>query len=225
MLYDVEEEKPLWKGFLDREKVFEIISICEANSIYYNIYTEEEILTEKLQYNLLFYHKENTFKEKDKRTHINIVDSIRDYIIRNNITDFLKITVCDRSEIVFNNILLKLKKVENIEVLDAGFMARKVIKDGTNNVEIAYHYTEISAENINKWTAIEVLSDILKISKDEIMAIGDNVNDIKMIEEAGIGVAMDNAWDDIKEKADYVTKSNEEDGVAYAIEKFCDIGR
>ena len=162
MLYDVEEEKPLWKGFLDREKVFEIISICEANSIYYNIYTEEEILTEKLQYNLLFYHKENTFKEKDKRTHINIVDSIRDYIIRNNITDFLKITV---------------------------------------------------------------LSDILKISKDEIMAIGDNVNDIKMIEEAGIGVAMDNAWDDIKEKADYVTKSNEEDGVAYAIEKFCGIER
>ena len=81
------------------------------------------------------------------------------------------------------------------------------------------------AENINKWTAIEVLSDILKISKDEIMAIGDNVNDIKMIEEAGIGVAMDNAWDDIKEKADYVTKSNEEDGVAYAIEKFCGIER
>ena len=178
-----------------------------------------------MQYNLLFYHKENTFKEKDKRTHINIVDSIRDYIIRNNITDFLKITVCDRSEIVFNNILMKLKKVENIEVLDAGFMTRKVIKDGTNNVEIAYHYTEISAENINKWTAIEVLSDILKISKDEIMAIGDNVNDIKMIEEAGIGVAMDNAWDDIKEKADYVTKSNEEDGGAYAIEKFCGIER
>ena len=40
MLYDIEEEKPLWKGFLDREKVFEVINICEANSIYYNIYTE-----------------------------------------------------------------------------------------------------------------------------------------------------------------------------------------
>ena len=108
-------------------------------------------------------------------------------------------------------------------MLDAGFMARKVIKDGTNNIEIAYHYTEISAENINKWTAIEVLKDMLNISKDEIMAIGDNVNDVKMIEEAGLGVVMDNAWDDIKMKGDYVTKSNEEDGVAYAIEKFCGI--
>ena len=57
------------------------------------------------------------------------------------------------------------------------------------------------------------------------MAIWDNVNDLKMIEEAGIGVVMENAWDDIKEKADYITKSNEEDGVAYAIEKFCGIER
>ena len=105
MLYDIEEEKPLWKGFLDREKVFEVINICDANSIYYNIYTENEILTEKLQYNLLFYHKENTFKEKEKRTNINIVDNIKDYIIRNDIKDFLKITICDKSEIVFNNIL------------------------------------------------------------------------------------------------------------------------
>ena len=102
-------------------------------------------------------------------------------------------------------------------------MTRKVIKNGTSNVEISYHYTEISAENINKWTAIENLRNILNIGIDEIMAIGDNVNDLKMIEEAGIGVVMENAWDDIKEKADYITKSNEEDGVLYAIEKFCDI--
>ena len=51
----MKEEKPLWKGFLDIETVFKIINICRENSIYYNIYTEEEILAEKLQYNLLFY--------------------------------------------------------------------------------------------------------------------------------------------------------------------------
>ena len=223
MLYDIEEEKPLWKGFLDREKVFEVINICEANSIYYNIYTENEILTEKLQYNLLFYHKENTFKEKEKRTNINIVDNIKDYIIRNDIKDFLKITICDKSEIVFNNILTQLKKLKKIEVLDAGFMTRKVIKNGTSNVEISYHYTEISAENINKWTAIENLRNILNIGIDEIMAIGDNVNDIQMIENSKIGVAMDNSWDEIKLRADYITKSNDEDGVVEAIEKICKI--
>ena len=51
----MKEEKPLWKGFLDIETVFKVINICRENSIYYNIYTEEEILAEKLQYNLLFY--------------------------------------------------------------------------------------------------------------------------------------------------------------------------
>lgn len=64
---------------------------------------------------------------------------------------------------------------------------------------------------------------ILNISKEEIMAIGDNVNDIQMIENSKIGVAMDNSWDEIKLKADYITKSNDEDGVAEAIEKFCKI--
>ena len=223
MIYDTEEEKSLWKGFLDIRKVFEIIDICEKNSIYYNIYTEDEILTEKLQYNLLFYHKENIYKEKEKRTNINIVNNVKDYIIRNNITEFLKITVCDNSKLVFNNILLKLKKVKNVEILDSSFMTRKVIRDGTKNVEISYYYTEISAENINKWRAIEELSRILNISKEEIMAIGDNVNDIQMIENSKIGVAMDNSWDEIKLRADYITKSNDEDGVVEAIEKFCNI--
>ena len=223
MIYDTEEEKYLWKGFLDIRKVFEIIDICEKNSIYYNIYTEDEILTEKLQYNLLFYHKENIYKEKEKRTNINIVNNVKDYIIRNNITEFLKITVCDNSKLVFNNILLKLKKVKNVEILDSSFMTRKVIRDGTKNVEISYYYTEISAENINKWRAIEELGKILNISKEEIMAIGDNVNDIQMIENSKIGVAMDNSWDEIKLRADYITKSNDEDGVVEAIEKFCKI--
>ena len=223
MIYDTEEEKSLWKGFLDIRKVFEIIDICEKNSIYYNIYTEDEILTEKLQYNLLFYHKENIYKEKEKRTNINIVNNVKDYIIRNNITEFLKITVCDNSKLVFNNILLKLKKVKNVEILDSSFMTRKVIRDGTKNVEISYYYTEISAENINKCRAIEELGKILNISKEEIMAIGDNVNDIQMIENSKIGVAMDNSWDEIKLRADYITKSNDEDGVVEAIEKFCKI--
>ena len=210
----MKEEKPLWKGFLDIETVFKVINICRENSIYYNIYTEEEILAEKLQYNLLFYHKDNMYKEKENRTNITIVNDMKEYI---------KMTICDDSELVFNNILFKLKKLENIEVLDTSFITRKVIKEGPNNVEISYYYTEISAKDVNKWRAIEKLKEILNIQRKEIMAIGDNINDIKMIENSGIGVAMGNSWDKVKLKADYVTKSNAEDGVSEAIEKFCDI--
>lgn len=54
----------------------------------------------------------------------------------------------------------------------------------------------------------------------EIMAIGDQENDIAMIEFAGVGVAMDNAIPAVKEAANFITKSNLEDGVAFAIEKY-----
>ncbi|MCT7750174.1 HAD hydrolase family protein, partial [Lactobacillus gasseri] len=56
---------------------------------------------------------------------------------------------------------------------------------------------------------------------DEVMAIGDNLNDESMIRMAGIGVAMENAAPEIKEIANFITKTNNENGVAYAIRHFC----
>ena len=54
-----------------------------------------------------------------------------------------------------------------------------------------------------------------------MIAFGDGYNDLSMLKLAGMGVAMANAVDEVKAEADYVTLSNEEDGVATAIEKFC----
>ena len=55
----------------------------------------------------------------------------------------------------------------------------------------------------------------------EVMAFGDGGNDLEMIAEAGYGIAMANGEQEVKQKAKFVTLSNDEDGVAYAIEKFC----
>ncbi|MCK0470544.1 HAD hydrolase family protein [Alkalihalobacillus sp. APA_J-10(15)] len=60
----------------------------------------------------------------------------------------------------------------------------------------------------------------LSIDKSEIIAIGDFYNDLEMIEFAGLGIAMGNAPDDLKDKANVVTSSNNEDGVFYALEKY-----
>ena len=96
-------------------------------------------------------------------------------------------------------------------------MSRKIIKSGTEEVSLEYYYTEITCEDVDKWNAIEWLADKLNIQKQEIMAIGDNVNDKLMIENAGIGVAMGNSAPYIKEIADKVVASNNEDGVAEAL--------
>ena len=98
-------------------------------------------------------------------------------------------------------------------------MTKKIIKTGTEEVTIEYYYTEITSEGVNKWNAISRLIDILNISKEEVITIGDNANDIMMIKEAGMGVIMGNAAPYLKDSANFETKTNNEDGVAEALEK------
>lgn len=79
---------------------------------------------------------------------------------------------------------------------------------------------EVGGPNTSKKTALLWLMDRLEISAAELMCCGDAPNDIAMLELAGIGVAVANAWGGLKDHADYITGSNDDDGVAMAIEKF-----
>lgn len=81
-------------------------------------------------------------------------------------------------------------------------------------------FLEILDGSVNKGIALAALAARFGIVREEIMAIGDSFNDLEMIKYAGIGVAMGNARLEIKEWADVVTASNEEDGVAEAIEGY-----
>ena len=219
LIYDIQKDENLYENYLNKEKVLEIIKMCEENSISYNVYTDKTILAKALKYNVLYYYKENLKKPEDKQTHINIVENMYDYISKMNEEKFLKITICDENKSVFQSIIKKLNEIENIEVLDVSHMSRKVIQQGTEEIPIEYYYTEISSKNVDKWYAIEYLISKLNIKKEEVIAIGDNINDKKMIEEAGFGIAMGQSSPLIKEIADYTTSSNEEDGVAQALDK------
>ena len=81
-------------------------------------------------------------------------------------------------------------------------------------------YLEITHINAKKSKGIEYISKLENLNKNELAAFGDGQNDIPMFETVGYSVVMDNATDDVKKYADYVTKSNNEDGVAYAIKNF-----
>lgn len=219
LIYDIQEEKILYENYLSKEKVLEIIKMCEENSIAYNVYTDKTILSTALKYNVLYYYKENLKKPEDKQTHINIVENMYSYIKNMNEEKFLKITICDENKSIFQSIIKKLDEIEEIEVLDVSHMSRKMIQQGTEEIPIEYYYTEISSKNVDKWYAIEYLISKLGIKKEEVVAIGDNINDKKMIEEVGFGVAMGQSTPLLKEIANYITKSNEEDGVVVALDK------
>lgn len=81
-------------------------------------------------------------------------------------------------------------------------------------------YLEVLNPSASKGKALKSLTDILGFTADEVMAIGDNENDLDMIEFAGIGVAMGNAIPKVKEHATVITDTNAEDGVATVIEKY-----
>lgn len=186
LIYDLQKDEILYDKFIDKKKVLQIIDICEQNSIYYNIYTEDMVIAKTLNNNVLFYHQENASKPDNKKTKINLVQNIYEYVSRLKNQNILKITISDIDSIIFNGIIRKLREIKNIDVLDVAHMSRKIIKSGTEEVLLEYYYTEITSENVDKWYAIEHLINILNIKKEETIAIGDNVNDKLMIENAGL---------------------------------------
>lgn len=116
----------------------------------------------------------------------------------------------------FGRILIMGKKSE----MDR--LYKNMPKDLTDNyyaVKTAPFLIEVMNKNTNKGYAISAMAKDLKISQDEIMSIGNERNDIPMLEQAGFAVAMANAVPELKTHADFITKSNMQSGVGYAIEK------
>lgn len=219
IVYDIQNDKTVCNDCIDIEKVKEIVRICEENNIYYTINTEKYILSKKLNYNLMYYYYENSKRAEKRTTKINIVEDIEKYIEENDIGKVAKITISDESKLIFNGIMKKINEVKGINVLEVSSMSRKIIKSGTEISEISYYYTEITKENVNKWQALKKLSEYINIDTSEIVAIGDNINDMEMIENAGMGIIMGNSALSNKNLSKIIVGSNDSNGVAEAIEK------
>ena len=81
-------------------------------------------------------------------------------------------------------------------------------------------FIEVMAQGIDKAASLDRLAKSLGIKQEEVMAFGDGYNDLSMIEYAGMGISMANGVDGVKERANFITLSNDEDGIAYALDKF-----
>ena len=219
-VYDIQKGKIIYENYIKKEKVLEIIKICEQNSIAYNVYTDKMIVTPNLKFNVLYYYKENIEKEENKKTNISIIPNMYEYVKNMQEEKFLKITICDENDSIFHSITRKLKEISEIEVLNVAHMSRKIIKRGTEEIPVEYFYTEVTARDVDKWNAIAFLMRKLGIQAQEVIAIGDNVNDKKMIQNAGMGVAMKGSTPEITKVAKDVTDTNNEDGVAKVLEKY-----
>lgn len=82
-------------------------------------------------------------------------------------------------------------------------------------------FIELVPKGIDKAQSLNRLLGLIGLTPNDMIAFGDGYNDLSMLKLAGIGVAMANAVPEVRAEADFITKSNEEDGVAFAIQKFC----
>ena len=146
----------------------------------------------------------------------------------NEYTEFERVHVGTKIEIVdfckdikSDDDIMKVLLMEEPEILDEKIkLIPKEIIEEYNCVKSLPMCFEILNKSCNKGIGLKELIEKLGITPDEVIAIGDECNDYEMIEFAGLGVAMGNANLKIKEIANYITDTNDNDGVAKVIEKF-----
>lgn len=192
ILYDSFEDKVLFKEEIDKDKIKALTTYIEKYKVDMHVYTEKSIvLRRKPYYN--YYAGEADFVGLDVE--------YRDYLEMED--EFSKLMVTADPE--------KLDEVRHHlpEDLYDQFSVTK-----TDPV-----YLEFMKKGVTKGSGLKHLAKLFNLSSDEVMAFGDEENDIAMIEFAKYGIAMENAIPELKAKADFVTKSNDEDGVAYALDK------
>jgi Cof subfamily protein (haloacid dehalogenase superfamily) len=134
----------------------------------------------------------------------------------------LKVRVVDfLAEIKDDDEILKVVLEEEKFVLDEiTAQIPKELFEEYNVIRSVDFMLEFMKKGCNKASGLKKLARYLGISQEEIIAIGDAENDREMIKYAGLGVAMGNAEDEIKSLANFITKSNEENGVSCVIDKF-----
>jgi Cof subfamily protein (haloacid dehalogenase superfamily) len=214
-IIDLKTNEIIYTNYISKELTNKVLDICDENSIYYMVYSQRELIVKSLKYMALFFYKQNY----NPNARIKQVVAGRDYI-DNTTSEITKLMICDEDRSIYRSILKELKKIDGIDILPVPHVSVKKLKIDGEEKELKYSYADISAAGANKWTAIVELAKKLGIEKQEIIAIGDNINDMHMIYEAGLGVCMDNGSPYAKKVARVVAPSNDKDGVAQIIEKY-----
>ena len=129
-------------------------------------------------------------------------------------------------EDIYEFMLDNREHLENInvnfeDISEKPAMHEKLIKLPETTITSSFdHNLEIGGATTSKADALRQMGKLMGIDKSEMMAIGDSPNDIAMLREAGVAVAVGNAKEDVKAMADYIAPTNHENGVANAIERF-----
>ena len=187
---------------METEDFTKVIDICKANNLIFSVYCEYTVYSESTEGRIKYFIQRNKILSEDEKVTIKIVNNIYTDIDEK----IFKVLVSNDDLKLLERIKGKINKIPGIEA----------IKSSSNLLDIM-------ATGVTKGNALKNLAEILKIKREEIIAIGDNHNDISMLKYAGYSIAVGNAEQAVKDIVDLVTVSNDEDGVAKALREVLSI--
>ena len=192
IVYDYEEDEVLYINEMDKKAVVKLYEIADSNDVRFIMHAGDERVTNKIKH-----------PGEEKK----LEEDIRDFVKENSVT---QCTIIDDNYDKVKDMIQEIRGIENIEIsnMSKSLVDRK-FADGKGA------YCDFVAVNTNKGNGVKKLLEILNIKKEEAIAIGDDSNDIEMFKQVGYKVAVANALDSVKEEADEVILSNDENGVAW----------
>jgi len=188
---------------LPKEQSLDVIDLCKQRKVDFHIYGHDRIFGESLSHKMLYYDGLNKTLPPEEQTKLAIVSDCKDLVMHG-------------SESLYKFIVISERNDDPAPIID-----RIAEIDGLTACQSMPKLCDVMKAGISKAYALQTLSESLGVNRKEIAAIGDQLNDMDLIEYAGLGIAVANAEDALKEKADRVTHAtNNEDAVSEAIERF-----
>lgn len=206
-VYRFPDKECVFSDCLDKALVCDILKELEKLDVYYDIYIEGLVYCPKsVLHNIRKMDVPEALYEHIEKTRI-IVDDLASYVKETD-RQVEKTTINfalqeDGTYLDRDRTTAILDRYPQIQYLCGG-----------------YHNWEFTRAGVTKGTGLRFLADRIGVAMDQTMACGDSENDLSMLKEAFLAVAMENATDEVKKVSDFVTLSNENSGVAYAVEKF-----
>lgn len=205
-IYSIPQKECLYSNCMSNQLAAELVEKLDQMNIHMDLFIEGDSYSDEKQYDKIGLLPIPKPMQEYIQSSRRFVRNLPQYICDRNL-QVQKITMnfylCgDGTYRGYEDVLRMASADERIEVVSGG-----------------YHNLEITRKGTTKGKGLRVLADLLHIPMEQTMACGDTQNDIDILQVAAIGVAMGNATEDVKQNANFVTLSNEEDGVAYAIRK------
>lgn len=198
---DDDRDKVIYCNPMKQEDVIKIAKLCKDHEIYFQFYGQDKMYIEELKYSARKYYEWNLKQERENQIQIIRLDDTMTYLQENDIK-VLKMIIMDEDLEKLAKVKKSIEEISSIEINKSW-----------------YDNIEIMNKGVSKGQAIKALGEILNISKEEIIAFGDNYNDLSMKDYVKTFVAMGNGEEYVKQQASYITADNDKDGVAEGIRR------